>query len=278
MAVGKNIRRLRESRHMTQRELGQIAGVSDKAVSTWENESKEPRIETVRKIAAFFGVSVDEILKEESASAYYADLERMSSAYGLTPEQAARRLHLPKERFYELRDGGIEPTLRERFELDTFFGRQTAPQTGKNDANVLPYQPIGKTRRIPVLGRVPAGVPIEAITDVIDQIDLSGKEFDNGYTYFALLVTGDSMFPEYRDGDVVIIRAQSTAETGDDVVAYVGRDDATLKRITVSDEGVLLRPLNPAYPVRRFSPDEVRTMPVTVAGIVVEQRRFRRHI
>ena len=128
-----------------------------------------------------------------------------------------------------------------------------------------------------MLGRVPAGIPIEAITDIIEEIDLSGHSVQDGYDYFGLLVTGDSMLPEYRDGDIVILRMQQTAQTGDDVVAYIGNSDATLKRLTVTENGIQLRPLNPSYEIRSFSNEEIRTLPVTIAGIVIEQRRTRRH-
>ena len=78
------------------------------------------------------------------------------------------------------------------------------------------------------------------------------------------------------DGDIVIVRQQNVADTGDDVVAYIGGYDATLKRLTITPGGLQLRPLNAAYEVRSFTNEEILRLPVTIAGVVVEQRRRRK--
>lgn len=145
------------------------------------------------------------------------------------------------------------------------------------DTNLRPLTaPLSASNRIPVLGKIPAGVPIEAIQEIVDEIDISARLASDGHEYFALLVTGDSMFPEYQDGDIVIVRKQETADTGDDVVAYINGYDATLKRLVRSPLGLTLRALNPAYESKTFSLADVEVLPVRIAGIVVEQRRNRR--
>lgn len=127
--------------------------------------------------------------------------------------------------------------------------------------------------KIYVLGKVPAGVPIDAIQDIVDEIEISEKMANDGHEYFALLVSGDSMYPEYMDGDVVIVRKQMIAGTGDDVVAYVNGYNATLKRLIINDHGITLRAINPAHETKTYSPQQVEELPVKIAGIVVEQRR-----
>lgn len=286
MTIGENIRRLREMHELTQRELGAIAGVSDKAVSTWENDFKIPRMTAIKRMAAYFGIPAGDLLddthkKTSQTVAFSTILSQWCLSWGRTPEQVAVELHLPSNRMQQLM-AGTTPTEEELALLSSYFH---TPRTVLRDGtsplaedlhNVKPIHLFPASRRIPVLGRVPAGVPIEAVTDVIEEIELSGHSVQDGYDYFGLLVTGDSMFPEYLDGDIVILRAQQTAETGDDVVAYIGNSDATLKRLTVTENGIQLRPLNPAYEIRSFSSDEIRTLPVTIAGIVIEQRRTRR--
>ncbi len=287
MTIGENIRRLRELHELTQRELGAIAGVSDKAVSTWENGAKMPRMTAIKRMAAYFGIPAGDLLEEEKTAVSAANtpfagaLSTLCLSWGRTPEQLASDLKLSLHRFQQL-SAGIPPTEEEAALITSYFRSPrtvlrdgTSPQM-LDPSNVRPIHLFPAARRIPVLGRVPAGVPIEAVTDVIEEIDLSGHSVQDGYDYFGLLVTGDSMFPEYLDGDIVILRVQQTAETGDDVVAYIGNSDATLKRLTVTENGIQLRPLNPAYETRSFSNDEIRTLPVTIAGIVIEQRRTRR--
>ena len=281
MSIGENIKRLREQRGLTQRELGEIAGVSDKAVSTWELGLKEPRMSAVSKLAAHFGISKSAILDDQPTSGFGTAMDRLCNAWGRTPERVEREMGLPHGRMLMLRRGQATPTAEELDRFSAYFHVPHAVLLGEElpqeASNVVPLPlPQEPPRRIPVLGRVPAGVPLEAITDIVDEVELDARHVDSGYDYFGLLVTGDSMFPEYREGDVVIVRAQSTAETGDDVVAYIGGSDATLKRIAVLDDGIQLRPINPSYPVRSFTRQEILALPVTIGGIVTEQRRVRR--
>jgi repressor LexA len=286
MSIAQNIRRLREQHGLTQQELGQIAGVSDKAVSTWENGTKTPRMGAVSRLAEHFGIPKSEILDDTASplrdTRFAAALDKFCNAWEKTPEQIERELSLRGGRLSQLRRGEALPTERE---LDLFAGYFHAPRAVLRDSGTVSFDPSNVTpipvalhdaRRVPVLGRVPAGVPIEAITDIVEEIELSDRLSTDGYDYFGLLVTGDSMVPEYRDGDVVILRVQPTAETGDDVVAYIGNNDATLKRLTVTENGIQLRPLNPDYAIRSFTNTEVQALPVTIAGVVVEQRRMRR--
>lgn len=280
MSIGNNIRRLRESHQLTQKELGAIAGVSDKAVSTWEKGIKEPRMGAIQKLAEHFGIPKSALLDDPPPpdTAFGNTIDRLCAAWGRSPQTVERDLGMPHGRLAMLRQGSAQLYQEELDHLQAYFGVPTLyPPPPQDKPNVVPLiRPATQTRRIPVLGRVPAGVPVEAITDVVEEIELDPRMAADGYDYFALLVTGDSMVPEYRDGDIVIVRVQATADTGDDVVAYVGGSDATLKRFTRTTGGIQLRPLNTAYPVRSFTHSQVLALPVTIAGIVVEQRRVRR--
>lgn len=127
---------------------------------------------------------------------------------------------------------------------------------------------------IPVLGAVPAGIPLEAIEDVLDWEEIPAAMCSGGREYFALRVTGDSMWPDYLEGDVVIVRKSPICESGDVCVVYVNGYDATLKQVKIQENGSLtIIPKNQQYAPRTFSPQEVRELPVSIAGVVVELRR-----
>lgn len=132
-----------------------------------------------------------------------------------------------------------------------------------------------KTKRtIPVLGMVPAGIPIEAIEDVLDYEDLSASEAADDYDYFGLRIKGNSMYPEYIEGDTIIVRRQDTAETGDDAVIMVNGDDATFKRIKRTQDGLILLPINTAeYEPMYYDNTQIEALPVRVLGVCVELRR-----
>ena len=111
---------------------------------------------------------------------------------------------------------------------------------------------------VPVLGRIAAGVPIEAIQHETDRLSVPQDMIASG-EHFALEVHGDSMIEAgILDGDLVVIRRGDTANTGDIVVALVDDQEATLKRLRKKGGSIALEAANPAYETRIFGPDRVR--------------------
>lgn len=125
--------------------------------------------------------------------------------------------------------------------------------------------------RIPVLGNVAAGIPIEAITDIVDYEEIDAALAKTG-DFFGLRIKGASMEPRMREGDVVIVRKQDTAESGETVVVLVNGDSATVKKIKYGPDGIALLPTNPSFEPIFYSPAEVESLPVRVIGKVVELR------
>jgi repressor LexA len=110
---------------------------------------------------------------------------------------------------------------------------------------------------IPVLGRIAAGVPIEAIQHETDRLSVPNGMLDEG-EYFALEVKGDSMIDAgILEGDMVICRRCDTAQSGDIVVALVDDSEATLKRLRRRGQAIALEAANPAYETRIFRADQV---------------------
>nr|DAS18908.1 MAG TPA: Repressor protein CI [Caudoviricetes sp.] len=124
---------------------------------------------------------------------------------------------------------------------------------------------------IPVLGTVQAGVPMEAIEDIIDYEEIDENMAKSG-EYFALQIKGASMEPRFVEGDVVIVRKQPVVENGDIAVVMVNGDEATVKKFYRESNGIKLIPINPSYDIMFYTPDEVNTLPVTILGKVVELR------
>ena len=127
-------------------------------------------------------------------------------------------------------------------------------------------------KRIPVLGRVAAGIPIDAIEDVLDWEDISEDMSKTG-EFFGLRIRGDSMQPRMVEGDVVIVRWQPDAESGDVVIVQVNGDQATCKRLAKYASGISLISFNPAYAPMNFTNEEIEALPVTIIGKVVENRQ-----
>lgn len=127
--------------------------------------------------------------------------------------------------------------------------------------------------RIPVLGHVAAGVPIEMIEDIIDWEDLPKTEFkEPEKEYFGLKIKGHSMEPRICDGDVVIVHEQADAETDQIVIATIDGKDATCKRLKKYQDSIALISNNPAYEPMIFTADQIKKMPIEIRGVVVELR------
>ena len=124
---------------------------------------------------------------------------------------------------------------------------------------------------INVLGRVAAGLPIEAVEDIIDTEEISEDMAHTG-EFFGLQIHGDSMEPRIYEGDVVIVRQQDDAESGDIVIAMVNGNDATCKRLMKYAGGISLVSLNPKYEPMMFSYQDIQEKPVRIIGKVVELR------
>lgn len=125
--------------------------------------------------------------------------------------------------------------------------------------------------KINVLGRVAAGIPIEAIEDIIDTEEITEELAKTG-NLFGLQIHGDSMEPRMCEGDVVIVRQQDDAESGDIVIAMVNGDDATCKRLRKYRDGIELISNNPSYGPMFFSNEDIVSKPVKIIGKVVELR------
>lgn len=129
-----------------------------------------------------------------------------------------------------------------------------------------------KSNRIKVYGSVPAGIPIEAVEDIVDWEDVPQEWIDRGDRYIGLKVKGDSMYPKYIEDDTVIVKLQPDCECGQDAVVYVNGYEATLKKVVKQQDGIMLQPLNPEY-TPKFYPYGPEEPEINVLGIVVEIRR-----
>lgn len=124
---------------------------------------------------------------------------------------------------------------------------------------------------IPVYARVAAGIPLEASEEIVDREEIPKKWTEFG-DYYGLRIRGDSMQPRIEEGDVVIVRKQSTADDGQTVIAIVNGNDAVCKKLKVYKDGIALVSNNPMYAPMYFSTSDTQDIPVRIIGRVVEIR------
>ena len=135
------------------------------------------------------------------------------------------------------------------------------------------------TIQIPVLGKIPAGMPLEAIEDTyaIDTIDIPKDWLRGDNHYFALRLEGDSMEPEYLDNDIIIFKQSNTCNSGDDCCIRINGFDATFKRVRIQDTGINVIPLNEnnssGFVSTFYSKEDIEKMPIEILGVVKQIRR-----
>lgn len=127
--------------------------------------------------------------------------------------------------------------------------------------------------KIPILGTVKAGYDYLAQENWQGTIEVETSLVGDGKDFIALKVHGDSMSPILIEDDIVIVKKQNDFETGDIVVAIVNGDEATIKKGKKNENSILLQPFNPSYEPLIFTYDEVKTIPVTVVGVVRQLKR-----
>lgn len=134
------------------------------------------------------------------------------------------------------------------------------------DANLKVY-------KIPIVGKVVAGTPIDAIENITDYIRVTNPAAADG-SYYALHVTGASMEPEMREGDLVIVHKQDYFDSGDICIVLVNGNEATVKKVVKSDQGLTLIGFNATvYPPHFYNARQVEELPVRVIGKVKQVRR-----
>lgn len=141
--------------------------------------------------------------------------------------------------------------------LPEALARQAGPAPSRSAQVVrLPLPP--QVAELPMMGRIAAGVPIEAISEVMHHVAVPESMIGRG-EHYALEVKGDSMINAgINDGDIVIIREGAVAENGDIVVALVEEEEATLKRLRRQNGMIALEAANPAYETRLYREGQVR--------------------
>jgi len=196
-------------------------------------------------------------------------LRVLRKEHGMTQQDLAEALGCAKSTISMYEKNQREPSFEVIEALADIFNVPIARLMENTTTAPVKNPPI----RIPVLGSIPAGIPMEAIEDILDWEELPASMGKGGAQYFALRIKGDSMSPPYLDGDVLIFRKQETCNSGQDCAVMVNGDDATFKRVKISDRGITLQPLNPAYDPMYFTHKECAEVPVRILGVVAELRR-----
>ena len=195
-------------------------------------------------------------------------LKELREQKGLSQDAFSKDIGVSQSTVGNWESGTRQPKMDVLEKIARYFDVSTDYLLGRSDESVLPQS---DPTWINVLGRVAAGIPIEAIEEVIDREQITEAMARSG-SYIGLQIHGASMEPRMREGDVVIVRLQDDCDSGDTVIAMVNGDEATCKILQKTPEGISLLSTNPAYSPMFFSNREIEEKPVRILGKVVELR------
>lgn len=196
------------------------------------------------------------------------ELER--TRLGLNQIELAKKLNLSSSASISQYESGdrmpsddIKLKMAELFNcsIDYLLGKTNSRKTTPSSAVVMVY------------GTIPAGIPMEMIEDVIDTEEIDAEMLKGGKQYFGLKIKGNSMYPEYLDGDTIILEKVDDCENGQDCCVMVNGDDGTFKRVFKNENGIILQPLNPEFQPMVYTNEQIEKLPIKIIGKVVELRR-----
>lgn len=192
----------------------------------------------------------------------------------ISQQRLAAMLNVNQTAISQWETGKTYPNIDTAAKLADIFGVSMEYLLGKDDDAA--DKPKRGGVRIPVYGDTAAGVPIYAISNYDSEDPDDWEEIPESMAadgdYIALRIKGDSMEPRMRTGDVVIVRLQPEVDNGDIAIVRVNGEEATCKKIKKTPDGIMLISLNPAYEPMFYSRRQVRELPVSIIGRVVELR------
>ncbi len=189
------------------------------------------------------------------------EIKRLRRSFGISQTELGEKMGVRQSTVAMWEIGKNAPGYDMLLRLSEFFGVSVSELAGEG----------GGQHRIPVLGRVQAGIPRTAVEDIIGYEEIS-PDLQGMGEFFALRIKGDSMEPRMREGDTVIVRRQSSVANGDIAIVLVGNEEATCKRFYRHDDGVSLVSINPRYAPMFFSRKDIEEKGMEILGKVFELR------
>ena len=192
------------------------------------------------------------------------NLRRYIAARDLTQKDLATAIDVSSSTLNDWVTGKKLPRMDKIDRLCAFF------RCSRSD--LLDISHKTKAVKIPVLGTVVAGIPIDAVENIIGYEEITPAMAATG-ELFALRIKGESMEPRICEGDIVIVRKQEDVESGDTAIVLVNGGEATVKKVKKTEDGIMLIANNMnVYSPHFYSNKEIRELPVQVIGKVVELR------
>lgn len=201
-------------------------------------------------------------------------IKLLRKSHNLTQEELGKKIGVQKAAIQKYEKGTVKNIKRDSI-IKLAEILDTTPEYilgwVQEPSNVIPINPDDATVQIPIIGRVAAGISCFAEDNIIDYETVLASDISHAEKYVYLKVTGDSMYPIFMENDLVLVRVQSSIDSGTYGVVTVDNEDGVVKRVVYGKDYIELQSINPMYPPRRFEGEEM--LRIRVFGIVKEVKR-----
>lgn len=203
------------------------------------------------------------------------DLKQRRIELGLTMLEVAKLVGVSEATISRYESGNIKNMRKDRI-AKYASALKVPPSTfleleDKSESRLTPTDIRANTKPVPLVGRVAAGLSCHAEDNIEGYILTDSEILHEGYDYFWLTVTGDSMEPELHDKDLVLVREQETLDSECFAVVRIDGEDGVVKRVRVEPERITLTSVNPYYPPRVFEREQMND--IAIVGKVVQSKR-----
>ena len=279
MQFGERLEQLRKEKGVTRKAVLDAVGASHNQYQNWVTRGNVPLPSTLEKLATYFGVSVEylkgEQEREEAVNrAIVSFIEYLEDNGYSYEEDEHGEITIGKNGHYMYYDSmtfaGLAISLQNKGkpELAMQEWEMIAFPTENQLRALFNTRKRGRQTRLPVYGNVSAGKGCYTDTDVVAW-EVADEKYDSD-EYFYLLVHGDSMSPDIKDGDYALVHSQDYIESGQIGVCVVD-DEGFIKKIEYGEDTLTLVSINPYYPPRKFEKYDMNN--VHIIGRVIETKR-----
>lgn len=204
-------------------------------------------------------------------------IKKLRELRGLTQVELAEKIDVTKQNLYKYENDVITNIPSDKIELIAealnttpayIMGWSESPQQEPSNMVNLTGMDFVK---IPIIGRVAAGLGCLADNEIVGYEYTDAEDIKGAEDYRFLRVVGDSMYPKIEDGDLILVRSQTSVDSGSIAVVIIDDEDGVVKRVVYGKDFIELHSINPLYPVRRFENEDV--LRVRVCGLVKQIKR-----
>ena len=207
---------------------------------------------------------------------FATNLKHLRIQSGMTQEELAKKMDKDYSTIGKWELGQRSPIMTDVIKIADIFQVSLEKLIGSSmiydNAEVVDID--SDIVKIPVYGTIKAGIPIESQSDIIDYIDIPREWTRGDKKFYALKISGDSMYPKYSENDIVIFEQNDDKElyNGKDCAVMINGTESTFKKILLNEQGIVLQPYNTAYDIMMYSNEQIEQLPIKVVGIAREKR------